>query len=112
MQIIFLIIFLGSIAGMLYLFWLKAPVIIEMPLKREIISKKKIAGVAKEKNPFSNFSIEKKLHKFLSSTRVLILKIENKISLWLQKLRKKKTDKEKKDDYWQRLKKEDNNLPE
>jgi len=96
MQLIFFLIFIISFLGILYMLWKKIPVLVGLPLRQ----RKKI----KIKNPLINISFERNLHKSLSFSRILILKIERNISNCLQKLRAKKIEKEK-DNYWQELKK-------
>ncbi len=100
MQLFFFVIFIISLAGMLYFFWQKIPVLAELPLRQKIVKK----NFLKDKNPLKNFSFEKILHRFLSFTRILILRAERKVCHWLQVLRKKNKKKEE-DNYWQQLKK-------
>ncbi len=97
-QLIFLLLLIISFLGIIYFIWIKIPVLAELPIRER--KKRKI----QIKNPFLSFSLEKYLHKILSNARILILKIERKISHWLQDLRAK-NKKEKKDNYWQELKK-------
>ena len=50
-------------------------------------------------------SFEIFLQRVLSKIRILSLKAENKVSIWLQRLREKSRKKEENDQYWQKLKK-------
>jgi len=110
-ELIGILILIGSIAGIGVIVFRKIPVLVKLPevspstsfkplvknLYREI---KNIPGLR-------SFSSEIFLQKTLSKIRILSLKTDNKTSSWLQKLKersqKKKTDEN--DNYWQELKK-------
>lgn len=129
LEIIALLVFLGSVSGMLVIFWRKAPVLASLPKITLVSEKKENAlsafldkSVAQLKTlPWlKNFSLETFLQKLLSKVRVLTLKLESKTSLWLESLRKKaqsdRAQKQNNDDYWQNLensqeKKDENNTP-
>ncbi len=101
MELFFLFLLLISITGIVYLVWQKTFILVELPIEKKSFKKE----TTKEKPKKKKFSIEKILHKFLSSTRVLVLRIEKKISDWLQKLRTANKTKEENDSYWENLKK-------
>ena len=109
-EIIALIVFVGSLIGMVVIVFRKIPALVALPevlLAREsLISKFKKR--IREISPFKNFSYELFLQKILAKIRILALKIENLTLNWVQKLKesyqKKKTLKI--DDYWQKIRKE------
>lgn len=119
-ELISKIILMGSIFGMGLILFQKIPVLVklpseiqkdEQPLFSVLINKIKFHRSIKD------ISLENVLQKILFRTRILILKMENKISFWLQKLRKKSQKKKaiKDDNYWQELRDstnhEDKDLP-
>jgi len=112
LELIALIIFLGSVFGMASVLIKKIPILVEMP---EVVEGQKKEGLAsKIKGGFKGLPLIRDifsgifLQKTLSKTRVLTLKIESKIAGWLQKLRvKSQTEKDTaKDNYWTEVKKE------
>lgn len=119
-ELISKIILMGSIFGMGLILFQKIPVLVklpseiqkdEQPLFSVLINKIKFHRSIKD------ISLENVLQKILFRIRILILKMENKISFWLQKLRKKSQKKKaiKDDNYWQELRDstnhEDKDLP-
>ena len=120
-EIIFLIVLFSSLTGIAVIIYQKLPLIPEtIESSSNSFNWKNSLNKFKERKFIKNFSIEKFFQKILSKTRILILKIENKISNVLQKLRekaKKKKSKEaeekesflvknrKNDNYWQEVKK-------
>ncbi|MDD5606831.1 MAG: hypothetical protein PHN37_03165 [Candidatus Pacebacteria bacterium] len=98
MQLIFLFLFIISGLGTMYFVWKKIPILAELPIRQRERRKIKI------KNYLPKISFEKTLHKTLSLARILILRVERKISHWLQNIRTAKRKKEK-DNYWEQLKK-------
>lgn len=122
-EIIATVILICSFLGIGILIFRKIPVLVKLPdsnlpatptfspvyLYKKLIEKiKNIPGL-------KSFSFEIFLQKLLSKTRILTLRIENKIANYLQKLREK-ARKKNDDNYWQELKKpangEDKNSPE
>jgi hypothetical protein len=104
-NIIFLSVLFFSLFGMLSIFFRKIPLILafEFPKESAILRfKKKI----KELNPFKNFSPEIFLQKWIAKIRILSLKVDNLTFNWLKKLRERQRKKEKKDDYWEKIKRE------
>jgi hypothetical protein len=104
-NIIFLSVLFFSLFGMLSIFFRKIPLILafEFPKESAILRfKKKI----KELNPFKNFSLEIFLQKWIAKIRILSLKVDNLTFNWLKKLRERQRKKEKKDDYWEKIKRE------
>ena len=101
--------FLGFF-GVLIILLKKIPVLAELPEKSSTnfleASVLNFRDQIKDLNSFKNFSIELFLQKILSRLKVLILKIENLITLWLRKLREKSIEKNnhQPDNYWKELK--------
>ena len=110
---------------MLVIFYSKVPLLANLPktspvfeTRRKILTSFFKAIKEKIKNlPFlKDFSFEVLLQKILSKVRIFTLRIENKISSWLESLRtrakKKDSDKKSKDDnYWEKLEAEKEDLP-
>ena len=104
-NLIFLSVLVFSLFGMFFIFLRKIPLILafEFPKESSISRlKKKI----KKLNPFKNFSFEIFLQKWIAKIRILSLKIDNLTFNWLKKLREKQKKKQKKDDYWEKIKRE------
>ena len=109
-ELIATIILIFSFFGMGVIVFKKIPVLLTLP---EILPQKesfisKLKERLKKLNPFRNFSYEIFLQKILTKIRILSLKTDNKTFNWLQKLREKyqKNKIEKKDNYWEEVKKE------
>ncbi|PJE69690.1 MAG: hypothetical protein COU98_00580 [Candidatus Staskawiczbacteria bacterium CG10_big_fil_rev_8_21_14_0_10_38_10] len=98
-QIIAIIILVGSVLGILLILIRKIPVLIGLPRTIENPQKKNLFSVFKNKclalkNRAGKFFLETLfLQKLLSRCRILILKIEKRIDTSLQKLRKKTQNK-------------------
>jgi len=104
-DLIFLLIFILSFFGMFFIFFRKIPFILAFEFPKEsAISKFKKR--IRELNPFKNFSFEVFLQKWIAKIRILSLKVDNLTFNWLKKLRERQKKKEKKDDYWEKIKKE------
>jgi hypothetical protein len=103
-DLIFLSISIFSFFGMLFIFFRKIPLILvfEFPKESAISRFKKKIG---KLNPFKNFSLEIFLQKWITRIRILSLKVDNLTFNWLKKLREKQKKKEKRDDYWEKIKK-------
>ena len=114
--IIVKIIFGASLIGMLVIFYMKAPLLANLPKTSPVFETKKKAftnflEITKEKIkslPFlKDFSFEILLQKILSKVKIFTLRIENRISGWLESLRtkaKKNSANNAKDDkYWEKL---------
>jgi hypothetical protein len=121
-EIILFIVLFSSLAGLVIIVYQKVDLIPEttdsLP---DQFNLKNCLNQVKESLPFKDFSFESFLQKILSRTRVLLLKIENRISSLLQKLRQKskakknldQTDQDdsflaktwQDDNYWQKVKK-------
>ncbi len=109
LELIALIILLGSMAGIAIIIFRKMPVLSSLPESPESVGfiarlKKKASRL----NPLKNFSYEIFLQKVLTKLRILSLKADNKTFNWLQALRKRqqKNGIVKKDNYWEKIKKE------
>ena len=106
-DLIALVILFLSILGMGIILFRKIPALVELPEVSTRANLKKRFLVAMEKSivstPIRNFSTEVFLQKILSRIRVLTLKIDNRVSNWLQRLRKR-NQKKKGDNYWQEVK--------
>ena len=113
-ELIAIIIFLGSLLGIGVILVRKIPVLRELPLEIEKPQESlflRFRNQVKTFGPLKSFSSESILHKLLSKTRILTLKMESKISAWQHRLREKEKKKKeiKNDTYWQDLKKSTNN---
>jgi len=106
-DIIALIILLGSFAGMAAIVCRKIPVLVGLPIGESNVPRIFISLKNKIKNneAVKSFSLESVLQKYLSKIMVVILKIENKIGEWLVRLRQRKIKKNEKfpGDYWQKI---------
>lgn len=114
LELIALALLITSFLGMIGIIFYKIPVLIELPQTEEDKSEKEsLFKKLKEKIKeffilaIKSFPLEKILQKILSKIRILTLKLENRIAIWLQKLREKahKKKTEESDNYWKRLKK-------
>ncbi|MDP2926955.1 MAG: hypothetical protein Q8N65_02375 [bacterium] len=116
LEIIAKIVLVGSLIGMLVIFFRKVPLLADMPKTTSVFEKRGNAWLIlfrklkeKLKNlPFlKDFSSEIFLQKILSSFRVFALRLENKTAQWLEILRKRsrenKTPEKKDDKYWEAL---------
>lgn len=114
LELIAIIIFLGSVFGIVVILMKKIPVLTEMPQVAE--GQRKESFASKIKTGFKNFPVIRDIYsgillqKTLSKIRVLTLKVESKTAAWLQKIRiKSQTEKDKaKDNYWTEVKSEVN----
>ena len=110
-ELIAQIILVSSLIGMGVIIFRKISQISELPEIPNKFDLKKNLLKLKEKikilNPFKNFSPEIFLQKILSKIRTLTLKVENKITNWLQKLREKSLKRKnlENDKYWEEVKK-------
>jgi len=112
-ELIFAIILVGSFLGILAIIFRKIPVLSKFSETKENFSRESFLLNLKEKIKkffifnFKSFPLEIILQKILSKIRILTLRLENKISLWLQKLREEaqKKKNEENDNYWKKLKK-------
>jgi len=92
LNLIILIVFLFSLIGIIYIIYKKIPLLKTLPEKKDNkINWKTIYLNFKNSSFFKKiiFNLDIFLQKFLSRIKILVLKIENKISYWLQKLRKR-----------------------
>lgn len=108
-ELVAIIILVGSLLGILVILFRKIPVLVELPEERVIAQERlffKLRERIKNSRYFRPSYFELFLQKILSKIRILTLKTENQIAIWLQKLRKKSLRKkeEKKDNYWQEIK--------
>lgn len=105
-----LAIFLISSFALLILLFRKIPQLLTFPPSSR--SRNNFSRFFKKQITFLNtlkeFSYLLFLQKFLFKLRLLALKAENKTTIWLQsvraKMREKEKEREKKDDYWKKLK--------
>ena len=104
-----IIILFGSAIGIGVILVRKAPLLTELSGNYPLADFKgfysSFRGRLDEAFPLKNISLETLLQKILSKTRVLILKLESKISFWLQHLRQNshKRKAQKQDNYGQEL---------
>ena len=104
-NLIFLLVFIFSFFGMLFIFLKKIPLILSFEFPKEsAISKFK--RKIKNLNPLKNFSFEIFLQKWIARIRILSLKVDNLTFNWLKKLREKQKKKQQQDDYWEKIKRE------
>jgi len=106
-ELIALIIFFGSFMGISAILYRKIPLLAELPETSEDFKLKRRFLLLKEK--IKNFktklpSFDIVLQKILSKIRILTLKLESKISNWLQKLREKSTKQKENEKYWTNFK--------
>lgn len=108
LEVVATIILFSGLIGMGTILFRKIPVLVQLPetpaglgLKLKI---QKIVGKIKSFKFFKIPSFDILLQKILSKIRILTLKIERKISTWLQKMREKSQKKEENDQYWQKIK--------
>ena len=108
-ELIAIIILSGSIVGMGVIAIRRAPALVELPENLPLFDIKKSYSQLKESvkfvNPLQNSSVEVLLQKTLSRIRVLALRIESLIAVYLQRLRQQSHNKKakKEDKYWQDL---------
>ena len=107
-ELIAAIILIGSALGIFLILFRKIPVLIELPktAERPLLTDwwQRLKENIKNLPPLKLLSSEIFIQKVLSKTRILTLRIENKIANYLQKLREK-AQKKHNDSYWQELKK-------
>ncbi|MBI4359125.1 MAG: hypothetical protein HY577_00855 [Candidatus Nealsonbacteria bacterium] len=124
LEVLAKIIFLGSLTGMLVIFFRKAPLLASLPKTTPVFEKREGAWLflfrkLKEKLkdlPFlKDFSPEMFLQRILSRIRIFTLKLESKTGQWLEALRKRsqknKVQEKTGDQYWESLEKKDKNTP-
>lgn len=105
------IIFFSSLIGMGIIVFPKIPLLVELPKKARGRKKAGFVSVLKKRigqiSFFKNFSYELFLQKLLSKIRILSLRIENRTSDSLQKLREKQKIKKigESDNYWKNIQK-------
>jgi hypothetical protein len=104
MNLIFFFILIFSFLGISFIFLRKVPLLLSFEFPKES-SLSRLKGKLKELNPFKNFSLEIFLQKWIARIRILSLKVDNLTFNWLKKLREKQKKKEKRDDYWEKIKK-------
>ena len=111
-ELIVLIILIGSFLGIVIIFVKKIPVLVTLPLEEKTSKPNlftKLKDKVLEKHPFKSFSFEIFLQKILSKIRILVLKIDHKIADCLQRMRaesrRKKEKEQETDNYWGELKK-------
>ena len=109
--IIVKIIFGASLIGMLVIFYMKTPLLANLPKTSPVFETKKkilinLLETTKEKIK-NRIPSEILLQKILSKIKVFTLRTENKISGWLEFLRtrakKNNTNNVKDDKYWEKL---------
>ena len=112
-ELIAKIILMGSIFGIGLILFRKIPVLLEMPVDIQKTEKPFFSNLINKNKSFrmiKTISLENVLQKILSRIRILTLKVENKTSKWLQKLREKSQKKKEieNDNYWEELRKSTN----
>ncbi|MCH8741958.1 hypothetical protein IH779_03630 [Patescibacteria group bacterium] len=108
-NVIAIIVFLGSLLGIFVILFPKIPLVKKLPLQARGSQENlalRLKNKIKDLGPLKSFSSESLLHKLLSKTRILTLKMESKISGWQHQLRKnsKKEKEIENDTYWKELK--------
>lgn len=108
-DLIAVIVFFGSLLGIGVILLPKIPMVRKFPLElggHQENFPLRLKNKIKALEPFKSFSSESFLHGLLSKTKILILKMERKISFWQHRLREKsKKEKEiENDTYWKELK--------
>lgn len=108
LELIALVVFIGSLIGIVIIVLQKIPVLLELPETSPTpFNWKELLIKIKNLLPLRDFSFEIFLQKILSKIRILTLKTDSKTSNWLQKLRER-TQKKKfgeNDNYWEKVKK-------
>jgi len=96
-NLIAIVILIISVLGIVLIFYKKLPLLNEVQLvKKESKSKKFVKEIRKKVK--ENFSYDDILQRFFSRIRIFVLKIERKVDIILQHLRKKtKEEKDKKE---------------
>lgn len=97
LELIALIIFVSSLAGILFILFSKVPVLAQLPQNGGAFEKGKIVLKTEEKiKTFYNlFRKQILLHKFLSWVKCMTLRIETRVDSLLHKIRKKAQQAEK-----------------
>jgi hypothetical protein len=103
-DLIFFLIFLFSFFGMFFIFFRKIPLLLSFEFPKESAIER-LKNKLRELNPLKNFSLYIFLQKLITRIRILSLKIDNLTFNLLRILREKQKKKEKKDDYWEKIKK-------
>lgn len=108
-NLIAIIVLFGSLLGIGVILLPKIPLIRKLPLEAGGPQENlplRLKNKIKALGPLKSFSSESLLHKLLSKTRILTLKMESKISSWQHQLRKnsKKEKAIENDTYWKELK--------
>ncbi len=107
-ELISLIILVGSIIGMGIIIYRKIPLLLELPETVPFhFNWRALMPKIKNSFPLKGFSTEVFLQKILSKIRILTLKTDSKTSSWLQKLRARSQKRkfEEDDNYWRNIKK-------
>lgn len=97
--LIFLLIFILSLAVLGFILYKKLPVLIDLPKTKEKIIRDHhiILNIEKKmKEVFVDFEKQIWLHKFLFSVKCIVSKTEHKIDNWLHNIRKKAQEKKRK----------------
>ena len=109
LELVLLIFFLSSLAGLAVLVLKKIPSLANLPASapREPLLVR-LKNKVKNLPGSETFNYELYLQKILSRIRILTLKTEQKTGHWLEQLRQKSSQRQisRKDDYWEELKKE------
>ena len=110
-QIILLLIFLASLAGVIFIVYRRIPSLLELSAEGEEVQFRKIV-VSSARNLVNSRRVralasEKILQKALSKTRLMAMKTENQTGEWLEKLRQRPEERKAKftDSYWDQFKK-------
>jgi len=115
-EIVFIIILIGSLTGMAVIIFRKIPVLVNLDNKPSQVGLiNEVGGLIlnltskiKKRHPLKNFCYETFLQKIISRIKIFNLKIENKTTDWLKTLREKSVKKKnnnKDDNYWDEVKK-------
>ena len=107
-ELIALIVFFVSLAGILVVAFRKIPQLLELPEAGPLVLDwKKLRGRAKGLPLLRSFSFDLMLQKILSKVKILTLKTEHRTSNLLQKLREDSKRKKfgEDDNYWEEIKK-------
>ena len=109
LETIAIVVFWVSLSGVIIILFRKIPVLLQVPLSKNIHTRKILVDKIKVINPWKDFSYRKSLAKLLLRFKILNLKLENTTSHWIEKLRSgaKKKGSDFPEQYWHKIKDSD-----
>ncbi len=117
-EVIATIVLFGSMIGLGTIFFRKIDVLVDLPVVQEGYQEDlsvKLKNKFQKMSPIKSFDFINFKRKLFSRIRIFILKAENKISRYLEKLHQKEKEKnnspfsDQQENYWQNVKKIQNN---